>query len=203
VRAVHDHAAELFALPSARPGVIVGGMRGAGILGCILALLSATACGGSQQHELSPTSNPSSGDEHDSAAAEDTKPAEQASASDTKHTDAASETKKSSSDVPTPQFKENGSVLDAINAVPQGTPRLNIEQEELGRPLNNPELYEPCKPGNSHFKAKVAVWDGKAVGLDLTTTPKNAKFAECVAGRIRSITWSDKVKSLNVVEYMF
>ena len=103
-----------------------------------------------------------------------------------------------------PPFKENGSVLEAINAVPQGTPRLNVEQEALGRPLGNVELYEPCKPAqNAHFKAKVAVWDGKAVGLDLTTTPKNQKFAECIAERIRSITWQDKVKSLNIVEYTF
>jgi len=106
-------------------------------------------------------------------------------------------------DPPTPEFKANGSVLEAINAVPQGTPRLNIEQEALGRPLGNTELYEACKPGNAHFKAKVAVWDGKAVGLDLTTTPKNPKFADCVAEKIRALTWQDKVKSLNIVEYSF
>jgi hypothetical protein len=45
------------------------------------------------------------------------------------------------------------------------------------------------------------VWDGKAVGLDLTTTPKSQKFADCIAERLRSITWPDKVKSLNIVEY--
>jgi hypothetical protein len=102
-----------------------------------------------------------------------------------------------------PAFKENGSVLEAINAVPQGTPRLNIEQEALGQPLGNVSLYESCKPGNAHFKAKVAVWDGKAVGLDLTTTPKNPKFAACIADKIRGITWPDHVKSLNIVEYTF
>src|SRR5262245_49702002 len=39
--------------------------------------------------------------------------------------------KKPGSDVPDPEFKEGGSVDDAIKAVPQGTPRLNIETEEL------------------------------------------------------------------------
>jgi hypothetical protein len=106
-------------------------------------------------------------------------------------------------DVPAPAFKENGSVKEAVDAVPQGTQRLNIDQETLGRPLSDMALYEPCKPGNQHFKAKIAVWDGKAVGLDLTTTPKNQKFADCIAERIRSITWPDKVKSLNTVEYIF
>jgi len=110
---------------------------------------------------------------------------------------------KKPADVPAPTFKENGSVKEAIDAVPQGTQRLNIDQEALGRPLSDVALYEPCKPGNQHFKAKIAVWDGKAVGLDLTTTPKNQKFADCIAERIRSVTWPDKVKSLNTVEYTF
>jgi hypothetical protein len=194
------------ALPRPRVGVIVWAMRAVGIVGCSFALLLFIACGGSQRpSELSPTSN-TSADTPDPPSAE-AKPASDAAANDDAKPasdDAESDApKKPSADVPAPQFKENGSVLDAINAVPQGTPRLNIEQVALGRPLNNPELYEPCKPGTSHFKAKVAIWDGKAVGLDLTTTPKNPKFGACVADRIRSITWPDKVKSLNVVEYTF
>jgi hypothetical protein len=182
-------------------------MRAVGIIGCFFVLVLPPACGGSQHPaELSPASNATSNDAPVAPPADESKPPSDAASSDDSKPapDANAEApKKSASDVPAPQFKENGSVLDAINAVPQGTPRLNIEQEALGRPLNNPELYEPCKPGNAHFKAKVAIWDGKAVGLDLTTTPKNAKFAACVAERIRSITWQDKVKSLNIVEYTF
>jgi hypothetical protein len=105
--------------------------------------------------------------------------------------------------VPEPQFKEGGSVDDAIKAVPQGTPRLNMETEVLSKPLMDAKLYEPCKLGTAHFKVKVAVWDGKAVGIDLTTTPNNPKLADCIKGRIREITWEDKVKSLNTVEYQF
>ena len=102
-----------------------------------------------------------------------------------------------------PEFKEGGSVDDAIKAVPQGTPRLNIETEELSKPLMDEKLYEPCKVGSARFKVKVAVWDGKAVGIDLTTTPNNPKLADCIKGRIREVTWKDKVKSLNTVEYQF
>lgn len=182
-------------------------MRAVGVFGWILSLLLVPACGGSQEHaELAPTSSDAPKAPPDSAASDEAKPAAATSSDDESKPAATAESdtaKKPAPDVPTPQFKENGSVLEAINAVPQGTPRLNIEQDALSRPLNNPELYEPCKPGNSHFKAKIAIWDGKAVGLDLTTTPKNAKFAECIAGRIRSITWPDKVKSLNTVEYTF
>jgi hypothetical protein len=186
---------------------MVGRMRGTRSVRYSLLLLLAAACGGSERPASSPNEGAQCVDDkpcggpipgHDDAQASD---GDEPSKSDTDQP--ADKTAAKPADVPAPSFKENGSVLDAINAVPQGTPRLNIEQEALGRPLGNVELYESCKPGNSHFKAKVAVWDGKAVGLDLTTTPKNAKFADCVAEKIRAITWPDKVKSLNVVEYTF
>jgi hypothetical protein len=176
-------------------------MRDSGYLGCTLVLAFVLACGGAETPPASSADDPPPGD---GAAAPDV-PSTVPSKSDESVSDepkpaVASEPK---ADVPAPAFKENGSVKEAIDAVPQGAQRLNIDQEALGRPLGNVELYEPCKPGNQHFKAKIAVWDGKAVGLDLTTTPKNQKFADCIAERIRSITWPDQVKSLNIVEYTF
>ena len=98
-----------------------------------------------------------------------------------------------------PAFPENASVAQAIAAVPKGTQRSNIDAETLGEPLNKPEVYAPCKAGSQHFKMKVAVWNGKAVGIDVTTT--NKALAECVRKQIQSIEWRDKVKSLNTVEY--
>jgi len=182
-------------------------MWGKRLLGCVFVLALGSACGGAGHPAEAPATRSDqcpessdglcgSPDAHEdrapSPAPEATEPA------DTKPADAKGP------EATAPSFKENGSVLEAINAVPQGTPRLNVEQEALGQPLGNVELYEPCKPAaKAHFKAKVAVWDGKAVGLDLTTTPKNQKFADCIAERIRSVTWQDKVKSLNVVEYTF
>ncbi len=190
------------ALPGGNGGVIVRGMRVPGA-GFIFYAALATACGGSEP----PASAPSSSASEESPATTPNEPAPPApTASDdapAKASDSHEPAPAAKAEVPTPAFKENGSVRDAVNAVPQGTPRLNIEQEALEGPLNHPELYEPCKPGNAHFKAKIAVWDGKAVGLDLTTTPKNQKFADCVAARIRAITWPDRVKSLNTVEYTF
>jgi hypothetical protein len=175
-------------------GVIVPAMPGGLLSGSAILLFVSLSCGGSERPVSAPAdSEPTLAEEAPtSSAAEPEKAAPEAPAEAAAHT----------AD-PAPEFKPNGSVLEAINAVPQGTPRLNIEQEALGRPLGNVELYEACKPGNMHFKAKVAVWDGKAVGLDLTTTPKNQRFADCVAEKIRTITWPDKVKSLNVVEYSY
>ena len=84
------------------------------------------------------------------------------------------------------------SVEEAIKAA-QATERLNVDQETLSKPLEEQALYEPCKPGAAHFTLRVAVWRGKAVAIDLTTTPKNPKLAECLKGRIRELTWPAKV----------
>ena len=103
-------------------------------------------------------------------------------------------------DVAEPTFTADMSVDDAINAT-KGTERMNVDQETMSKPLQDEALYAPCKAGTAHFKFRVAVWRGKAVAIDMTTTPKNPKLAECLKGRIREITWGAKVPSLNTVEY--
>jgi hypothetical protein len=103
-----------------------------------------------------------------------------------------------------PEFKEGGSVQDAMNAIPQGTARINLDQETLGQPIANPSVYESCKLAPSQkFKLKIAIWDGKAVGVDVETQPPNKRAAECIDKIVRGITWKDKVKSLNTVEFSF
>ena len=100
---------------------------------------------------------------------------------------------------PEPKFTEGMSVAEARNAVPAGTDRVNIDDEVLGRPLRDPELYKPCKLGGQNFKTTVAVWDGRAVGIDVEA--KNAQLAECIKEQVRNLKWRDKAKSLNTVEY--
>jgi hypothetical protein len=115
--------------------------------------------------------------------------------------EASAKPKSEESSVPEPKFTEDMSVEEAIQAVPQGVERRNIDQETLGKPLQDAALYEPCKPGGARVKLRVAVWDGKAVGVDVITTPKNDKLASCIKGRIREATWEAKVRSLNTIEY--
>jgi hypothetical protein len=101
-----------------------------------------------------------------------------------------------------PTFKEGGSVDEAINAVPQGVPRVNVEQDMLAKPLMDENLYKPCRLApNQRLKLKVAIWDGRAVGIDVTATPKNEKVVACIKQQIAGITWKAKVRSLNTVEY--
>jgi hypothetical protein len=102
-----------------------------------------------------------------------------------------------------PVFTDGMSVAEAIKAVPQGAERANIDQETLSKPIQDFALYEPCKPGAAHLKLKIAVWDGKAVGIDVTATPKNDKLVACVKDRIKGLTWQAHVKSLNTVDYSF
>jgi hypothetical protein len=102
-----------------------------------------------------------------------------------------------------PQFTDGMSVAEAEKAVPQGAERANIDQETLSKPIQDTAVYEPCKPGAAKVKLKIAVWDGKPVGIDVTATPKNDKLVACIKDRIKGLTWQAHVKSLNTVEYSF
>lgn len=114
------------------------------------------------------------------------------------------ETADASGDGVTPEFRPGMSVNEATNAVPPNVERLNIEQERLAEPLMDPKLYEPCSlQGHHHFTVKVAVWDGKAVGLDVSTKPNDEKLAACLRQQIQDVEWEDKAKSLNTVEYSY
>jgi hypothetical protein len=104
---------------------------------------------------------------------------------------------------PEPQFTEGMSVAEAINAVPQGAERANIDQETLSRPIQEFSVYEPCKPGSEKVKMRIAVWNGKAVGIDVTASPKNDKLVGCIKDRLKTLTWQARVKSLNTVDYSF
>jgi len=105
---------------------------------------------------------------------------------------------------PDPEFKEGGSVDEAINAVPQGLPRENIDPEALNQPLLDTSLYAECKlsPAN-HFEIKFAVWDGRIVGMDIKSKPKNPKLEDCVRNATSKAKWREKSKSLNISTVMF
>ena len=171
--------------------------------------LFLVGCGGSTP-EAADASNPPDDESTTSSATENDKSESESKGDEDKGATSAKDDEKKGDtakkdDDPTkddaggPAFPDNASVAQAIAAVPKGTQRSNIDPETLGEPLNKPEVYAPCKAGSQHFKMKVAVWNGKAVGIDVTTT--NKALAECVRKQIQSIEWRDKVKSLNTVEY--
>jgi hypothetical protein len=169
-------------------------------LAAALCSLAVAACGGSN-----PEPKDASSEQSDSKPAEELKSDEaessSAASSESKPADADDGEKKPSGDAAEPTFPENATVDQAMAAVPKGTPRSNIDPERLAEPLQKPGVYDSCKVGTQHFKVRVAVWGGHAVGVDVTTP--NKKLAECIDKQTRAVSWPDTVKSLNTVEYSF
>ncbi len=162
---------------------------------CSVLGLFLLACGGSEPPAEAPTA--------EAAPPPAVAPAPKPSAEPVVDVPPKEEPKPAKPVVPDPQFTDGMSVADAIKAVPVGAERANIDQETLSKPIQDFAVNEPCKPGAAHVKMKIAVWDGKAVGLDVTSTPKNDKLVACVKDRLKTLSWQAHVKSLNTVEYSF
>jgi hypothetical protein len=104
--------------------------------------------------------------------------------------------------LPEPKFTPGMSVSEAIAAVPKGWEFQGIEPDALGAPLSDMKLYEPCKLNPSqHFKLRVAIWDGKPVGIDVTSA--NKTLANCIKDQVAQLTWRNKVKAINTVDYSY
>lgn len=102
-----------------------------------------------------------------------------------------------------PEFTEGMTVSQAIDAA-QGTDRIEIEQEVLAEPIVSPELYAPCKlKANQRFKVRVAIWDGRVVGMDLSLTPKNDSAEQCIRTQVQGVTWKKRTKSLSTFEFNY
>ncbi|HEX2879900.1 MAG TPA: hypothetical protein VHO25_10250 [Polyangiaceae bacterium] len=103
---------------------------------------------------------------------------------------------------PEPKFTPGMSVDEAIAAVPKGWEYIGLEPDALGAPLSDLKLYEPCKlTPSQHFQLRVAIWDGKPVGIDVKST--NKKLASCIHDQVAQVTWRNKVKAINTVDYSY
>lgn len=104
--------------------------------------------------------------------------------------------------LPEPKFTPGMSVDEAIAAVPKGWEYSGIEPDALGAPLSDMKLYEPCKLNPSqHFQLRVAIWDGKPVGIDVKSA--NKALANCIKEQVAQVTWRNKVKAINTVDYSY
>lgn len=163
-------------------------------------LLAALACGASP----TPAESPKPEKNLDSKTEKwDSESASSESPGETSEPKRSGSNEKAAGHASEPQFTDQMSVEEATNAVPQGLERTNVDQDTLSQPLNNVAIYESCKPGGSKLKVRVGIWNGRAVGVDITTTPKNEAYAECVEAKLRALTWPAKVRTLNTIEYQF
>jgi hypothetical protein len=100
-----------------------------------------------------------------------------------------------------PEFRDGMSVEEAIRAVPTHYDYIGIDQDALERPLKDPEAFKPCRGAETHrFAIRVAVWDGKAVGIDVEAPPA---LRQCITEQIKKMEWRDKVQSINTIRYSF
>jgi hypothetical protein len=161
-------------------------------------LVLAVGCGGEQKQPEIPPPPPPQGEEA-SDPDWDTGDAPPAS-------DESDEANKPAADAPPaelkePEFKPGMSVNEAIAAVPSHYEFVGIEQEVLAKPLQNLDTFKECKlTQNDHFKLKLAVWDGRVVGADVTAQPAKK---ECIDRVVRTIEYKEKEKSINTVEFDF
>jgi hypothetical protein len=162
------------------------------------------ACGGSQQTASSPDEYGHEDETYASEASE----SEDKGSNDVEQPDLAQgpgdSDEQSSGGVKEPEFKEGMSVNDAINAVPTGTPGERLDPETLSIPLKDSAVYAPCKiSASQHFTLNVAVWDGRAVGMDIKTQPNNPTLEACLRQQVSQLVWRDRAKGINTVEYSY
>jgi eukaryotic-like serine/threonine-protein kinase len=76
---------------------------------------------------------------------------------------------------------------------PAGQPDLT--QAQLGAPLNGGGVVTGCgTPGDMKVVIQVAVQNGHAVGVTVTTNPSNPGISACIAGRVRGLSWPSHPK---------
>ena len=104
---------------------------------------------------------------------------------------------------PKVEFPPHASVDQAMNAVPHGLQRMNMSTDVMQAPLLDLKRYDKCKvPRSTKVVMSVAIFDGAAVGVDVTTKPRSTKLEACLDGVVRTMSW-DKVPSLNQVTVTF
>lgn len=158
--------------------------------------LALGACGGntaSPEYPTEPAPKEEAADE--SWETGDSKPSDAEQPSDAPADAASGERKK-------PEFTEGMTVDQAISAVPEDYEYIGLDQEVLAKPLTQLETYKDCKVKQSDkFKVRIAVWDGRVVGANVTS--HNKALAQCIDGLVRKLEYKDRVESINTVEYSF
>jgi hypothetical protein len=161
-------------------------------------LLALAACGGSNA-STPPPETPAA----ETQSAKEATPAEKPVSPENPAPSLAAQTAPPPNEPPKIDFPAHATVDQAIKAVPQGLPRMNMSDDALRAPLLDLKHYDKCKiPRSTKIAMTVAVFDGQAVGADITSKPKNAKIEECVDSVVRGLTWN-KVPSLNTVNVNF
>lgn len=103
-----------------------------------------------------------------------------------------------------PTFEPGMSVDEATNAAPFALNAAEVDVAELEKPLMSSGIGSACSiPSSQKYKMKVAVYEGRAVGIDVSTTPASDAKEACIREQIEAITWDVQEESINLVELSF
>lgn len=89
--------------------------------------------------------------------------------------------------------------VEAIDMEHKSGPDLTDSQ--LKRPLDNASFIDGCGlPSSAHATVKVAIKNGHAVGVTVTTTPPSPGAASCIDAHVRRLEWpaNGKLDSMTV-----
>lgn len=76
---------------------------------------------------------------------------------------------------------------------PKGGPDLTDAQ--LGAPMRNASFISGCgAPDSMKVTVRVAVQNGRAVGVSVYPNPPNAAVAQCVDRHVRALGWPPNAK---------
>jgi hypothetical protein len=71
----------------------------------------------------------------------------------------------------------------------------DLTDQQLGGPMRNGTFLDACGvPSSTHVTVKVAIRDGRAVGVSVYMTPADGQAAGCVDRRVRGLAWPSNHK---------
>jgi hypothetical protein len=82
-----------------------------------------------------------------------------------------------------------------------GAQTPDLTRQQLAAPLRHAAFLGSCGvPDDMHVTVQVAVKNGRAMGVTVSTNPSSPGVAACVAARVRGLSWpmSDKVDGVTV-----
>jgi hypothetical protein len=77
----------------------------------------------------------------------------------------------------------------------------DLTDSQLKRPLDNASFIDGCGlPASAHATVKVAIKNGHAIGVTVTTTPSSPGAASCIDAHVRRLEWpaNPKLDSMTV-----
>lgn len=105
---------------------------------------------------------------------------------------------------PTPvKYRHTGASYDDALAVPEDLDAVQSAPElsnaELSEPLSNPTFLTSCGATDSMVvMIKVAIRNGKAMGVTVATRPASPEVAACVDKAVRQLSWPPSAKRFSL-----